>query len=111
MTVRYLLTRDFMPRFYFVQENVVNHNLGTLREKYASFPAINLRNRVTYLVTQTCLSKIKFSNQIQRFHCRNIYTSYCKRDNIVQVRLFSVISQQQCHNEVSFSKREPMIKA
>lgn len=64
MTVRYLLTRDFLPCFYFVQENVVNHNLDALREKYASFPAINLCNRVTYLLTQTCLSKMKFSNQI-----------------------------------------------
>jgi len=46
-TVRYLLTRDSLSRFYFVQENIVNHNFNTLREKNASFAAINLCSAVS----------------------------------------------------------------
>jgi hypothetical protein len=47
ITVRYLLTRDSLCRFfYFVQENIVNHNFNTLREEDASFAAINLCSAV-----------------------------------------------------------------
>jgi len=45
--VRYLLTRDSLSGFYFVQENIVNHNFKTLREEDASFAAINLCSAVS----------------------------------------------------------------
>jgi len=41
-SVRYVLTRGSLSRFYFVQENIVNRNFSTLREEDASFAAINL---------------------------------------------------------------------
>jgi len=47
IAVRYVLTRDSLSRFYFVQENIVNHNFNTLREEDASFVAINLCNAVS----------------------------------------------------------------
>lgn len=50
IAVRYVLTRDFLSRSYVVQENVVSHNSGSLRAKDASFPTINLRSAVTYLL-------------------------------------------------------------
>ena len=48
--VRYVLTRDSLSRFYFVQENIVNHNFSTLREEDASFAAINLCSAVSYAI-------------------------------------------------------------
>lgn len=47
IAVRYLLTRDSLSCFYFVQEHIVNHNFNTLREEDASFAAINLCSAVS----------------------------------------------------------------